>query len=242
MTIATHHAEWLSLLEISGPFLSMPVLISTFPQGLQAHDPERGALLRAAYEEWADNQGGLRPDPAIHTAWIEWVLTQTLDFDDEVLAKGQAIPEGIKAVFPERQEVIRPDLMIVDPDQRRPQLLIQRYPADQDLEKRLDEGRKDSPAMRMMELLHATGVRLGLVTNGEHWLLVNAPRGETTGFGSWYANLWLEEPLTLQAFRTCRECANLCVSFEPQPKHGLKLGGHTILKANCTARSVQHPN
>ena len=34
----------------------------------------------------------------------------------------------------------------------------------------------------MMELLRATGVRLGLVTNGEQWMLVNAPRGETTGY------------------------------------------------------------
>ena len=54
----------------------------------------------------------------------------------------------------------------------------------------------------MMQLLHATGVRLGLVTNGEHWMLVNAPKGETTGYASWYATLWLEEPITLRAFRT----------------------------------------
>jgi hypothetical protein len=54
----------------------------------------------------------------------------------------------------------------------------------------------------MMELLHSTEVRLGLVTNGEHWMLVDAPRGETTGFASWYANLWLEEKITLQAFRS----------------------------------------
>ena len=53
-----------------------------------------------------------------------------------------------------------------------------------------------------MELLHDTGVRLGLVTNGEHWMLVDAPKGETTGYASWYANLWLEEPITLRAFRT----------------------------------------
>ena len=46
-----------------------------------------------------------------------------------------------------------------------------------------------------MELLHATDVPLGLVTNGDRWLLVYAPRGDTTGFASWYANLWLEEPL-----------------------------------------------
>jgi hypothetical protein len=54
----------------------------------------------------------------------------------------------------------------------------------------------------MMELLHAANVRLGLVTNGERWLLVNAPRGETTGFISWYAELWLEEKITLRAFRS----------------------------------------
>ena len=53
-----------------------------------------------------------------------------------------------------------------------------------------------------MELLHATGNRLGLVTNGEQWMLVDAPKGETTGFSSWYASLWFEEPLTLRAFRT----------------------------------------
>ena len=27
-------------------------------------------------------------------------------------------------------------------------------------------------------------------------------KGETTGFASWYATLWLEEPITLRAFRT----------------------------------------
>ena len=54
----------------------------------------------------------------------------------------------------------------------------------------------------MMELLHSTDVRLGLVTNGEHWMLVDAPRGETTGFASWYAHLWLEEQLTQRAFRS----------------------------------------
>jgi len=53
-----------------------------------------------------------------------------------------------------------------------------------------------------MELLHATDVRLGLITNGEHWMLVDAPKGETTGFASWYAALWFEEPLTLRAFRS----------------------------------------
>ena len=50
--------------------------------------------------------------------------------------------------------------------------------------------------------MHGTGVRTGLVTNGEQWMLVDAPKGETTGFISWYATLWLEEPVTLRAFRS----------------------------------------
>jgi hypothetical protein len=54
----------------------------------------------------------------------------------------------------------------------------------------------------MMELLHACDVRLGLVTNGDQWMLVNAPKGETTGYISWYATLWQEENVTLRAFRS----------------------------------------
>jgi hypothetical protein len=232
MSIARHHAEWLSLLEISGPFLSMPVLLQTFPQGLDAHDPQAAGELRAAYEEWADNQGGLAPEPAIHTAWVRYVLQNTLEMPDEILAEGQAIPEGVKVVLPEHGEVIRPDLMLVEPpslnppyeegsvespprgtagasppmggtEGGKPRLLIQVYSADQDLEKPLpDHPWKASPATRMMELLYAAEVRLGLITNGEHWMLVHARRGESTAFISWYATLWLEEPLTLRAFRS----------------------------------------
>ncbi len=202
-SIARHHAEWLSLLEISGPFLSMPVLMSAFPQGLDAVDPDRVQELRSAYDEWVDNQDGLRPDPAIHTVWIQYVLNTVLGLPAEVLAEGQAIPDGIKAVFPEHATVLRPDLMIVDPDTRKPRLLIQKYPKAQDLEKPPSDGTwQASAARRMMELLHSTEIRLGLVTNGEQWMLIDAPRGETTGYCSWYASLWIEERITLQAFRS----------------------------------------
>jgi len=71
MSTARHHAEWLSLLEISGPFLSMPVLLRAFPQGLDALDPNLKSALRPVYEEWLDNQRGLRPQPAIHRVWVE---------------------------------------------------------------------------------------------------------------------------------------------------------------------------
>ena len=91
MSIARHHAEWLSLVEVSGPFLSMPVLLKVFPQGLDAHDPDHLRSLRLAYEEWEDRQD----DTALHRAWVRFVLTKTLELPDAVLAEGQPVPQTL---------------------------------------------------------------------------------------------------------------------------------------------------
>jgi hypothetical protein len=207
MSTKHHHAEWLSLIEVSGPFLSMPLLERVFRQGLDAHDPEHFSHLRLAFDEWEDNQSGHRPNPAIHKAWIDFVLKQTLGLPDEVLAEGQAVSQTLKATIAEHGEVLRPDAVVQNPkgvdNAGKARLLIQTYPLDQNLEKAVaGKHWKASPATRMMELLHATDVRLGLVTNGERWMLVDAPKGDTTGFASWYATLWFEENVTLRAFRT----------------------------------------
>ncbi len=202
MSIAREHAEWLSLVEVSGPFLSIPVLMRAFPQGLDAHDPDHFQNLRLAFDEWDKNCALKLPDPAIHHAWIRFVLEKTLGFEDGLLAEGQAIPTGIHARIEEHHETIRPDLAVMEPagspNQGRPRLLVRVFPRDQDVERPV-KGKhwKASPATRMMELLHAVDVPLGLVTNGEQWMLVYAPRGETTGFASWHASLWTEEKITL---------------------------------------------
>ena len=202
MSTARHHAEWLSLVEVSGPFLSMPVLTQVFAQELDKHDPDHARLLRQAYEEWDENQSGKRPDPAIHNAWIRYVLTKTLDLE-EVLIDRQAISQTLKAAIPEQGETLRPDYVVNDPRTGKARLLVRVYPRSQKLTKPVAQGRwKASPDTRMMELLHRTEVRLGLVTNGDQWMLVNAPKGETTGYASWYSSLWFEEPMTLRAFRT----------------------------------------
>jgi hypothetical protein len=202
MSIAKHHAEWLSLIEVSGPFLSLPVLVQRFPQGMDTHDPEHAKALRQVYEEWDQDQHGDRPDPAIHRQWIDWVLRNTLDLGD-VLVEGQKIPQTLKADLAEHGETLRPDKVVMERDGSKARLLIQTYPLRQKLS-RVVEGKPwaASPDTRMMQLLHDTGVRIGLVTNGDQWMLVDAPKGETTGYASWYASLWLEEPKTLQAFRT----------------------------------------
>ena len=214
MSIARHHAEWLSLVEASGPFVSMPVLLKAFPQGLDAHDSDVMQQVRLAHAEWSASQNpgqqGTSPDKGIHGAWVAFVLRAVLGFPDEVLlggdaGGGQAIPAGLAVTVAEQGETLRPD-WVIGQEMGKGQgarMLVQVYAPGQDLNKAVRGSRwAASAATRMMELLHGSGVRLGLVTNGEHWLLVNAPKGEATGYISWYATLWQEEKLTLRAFRS----------------------------------------
>jgi hypothetical protein len=203
MSVARHHADWLSLVESSGPFLSLPVLLRAFPQGLDPREPEQAKQLRLAYEEWQENPGLT----AKQRAWVMHVLTQVLLHPKELLAEGQSLPPGLTATMAEYGEILRPELALLGPIGSqlagKPQLLISLYPDEQSLDKPVaGKHWKATPGTRMMELLHATDVPLGLVTNGEEWTLVFAPRGDTTGFTSWYASLWIDEPITLRAFHS----------------------------------------
>lgn len=203
MSVSRHHADWLSLLESSGPFLSLPVLLRAFPQGLDPRDPEQAKQLRLAYEEWQED----RTLTAKQRAWVTHVVTQVLLHPKELLAEGQTLSPGLTATMAEYGEILRPELALIGPAGSelagKPQLLISLYPVEQSLDKPvLGKHWKATPGTRMMELLHAADVPLGLVTNGEQWMLVFAPRGDTTGFTSWYASLWIDEPITLRAFQS----------------------------------------
>ena len=148
--------------------------------------PIEARSLRADYEFWQESP----QDPAVHTAWVRLVLETMLGYSEQVLLTGQAIPSGWKADFPEHEETLRPDMMLVEPGTHTPHLLIQIYPPNQSLDKAPNGSRwQASIATRMMELLHVTEIRLGLATNGEQWMLVDAPRGETTGFTTWTAGV-----------------------------------------------------
>ena len=201
MSVARHHADWLSLVECSGPFLSLPVLQRVFPQGLDPRDPERASRLREAYEDWLDRGG---KQAAVHQAWIRHVLTDFLGYPENLFAEGQAIPAGMEASLPTFGITLKPDFALKHREaDKKPVLLVAIYPPDQHLDKPVGGSHwKASPSTRMAELLHGADVPTGLVTNGEQWMVVNAVRGETTGFASWYADLWMQEPLTLRAFQS----------------------------------------
>jgi hypothetical protein len=206
--MARHHAEWLNLIERSGPFLELPVLVRIFPQGLPKMDTEKSGRLRAAYEEWAQAQESRAKDaPSLHGTWIRLVLGELLEFDERVLRTGDRVPAGLSVPLGEHRETLRPAMVVVEPDGRpkhgAARLLIESWPLGQDLESLVpDAPWAASPLERMTQLCRSTNVRLGLVTNGERWTLVDAPVGQTAGYASWYAGLWVQEPITLAAFET----------------------------------------
>lgn len=194
---------WLNLIEVSGPFLAVPVLREVFPQGLEALTSGRLQRLRAAYDEWRDAVDADDPDlPAIHSAWIDEVMQSALEADDQVLRRAASLPERLRAALPEHGVTIVPDLAIVDPTRSdAPLLLLQISDPDADLDAtRSFAGLATTPGDRVVSLLRATGCPLGLVTNGERWMLVHAPAGTVASFASWYARLWGQEPETLRAF------------------------------------------
>lgn len=266
MSTPRHHTEWLGLIDQSGPFLSLPVLLRVFPQGLDMVDGDLRRGLAQAYAEWQASGEGGAPDPVLHQAWIRFVLEEVLELPEAALLRDQSLPPALRLNRTEEGEVLRPDLALVAPavggvveapveanptpdlfgdaapqagaeaaaqataqmsalpdsssaagqappgdldttagqaprQPGRTRLLIQTWPVHQRLDRTVP-GRfwKASPAARMADLLRAADVPLGLVTNGEDWLLIYAPRDvETASYATWHASLWREEPLTLRA-------------------------------------------
>lgn len=209
--IAQVHNEWLSLVDISGPFLSLNVLSNVFPQGLPVVSSAMRSDLRAAYEEWANNQRGLQPEASIHRAWFDFVFTDLLSYVPEVFVPcpADSCPEAWQATLVERHLILRPDFVLRHPDEARPRLLVMTLPSQQGLEKRSQEAytaaNEMSPATQLLELLRATGVPLGLVSNGAEWMLVYTVPGEAASYATWRTELWLDEPVTLNAFYTMLE-------------------------------------
>ena len=201
------HHDWLALIEISGPFLAVPVLTEVYPQGLDELDGIKRKRLRQAYEEWRE---ALETDDPhfdeLHAAWIDEVLARGLELDEDgkgdVLKRADWCAANLSVSLPEHGVTLSPDLAVID-EQRanEPLMLIHTYGQDVDLDATLKlDAWAATPADRMVQLCRTAGCRIGLVTNGERWMLVDAPVGAITTFASWYARIWSQEPVTLQAF------------------------------------------
>ncbi len=195
------HQEWLSMIEVSGPFLAVSVLEKIFPQGLESLETYRKKRIRSAYEEWRDAVEEDDPQlPELHRAWIGLVLEELLEYEDSVL---KAASDEFVYKSPDGDGQFKPDFVLTGDGGSGPMLFVSIMPEGTDLEKvKVGDGWPVPVFERMTLLCRDKGVRLGLVTNGERWMLVNAPVGSTSSHVSWYARLWFQEPVTLKAFQS----------------------------------------
>jgi len=195
--------EWLSLVNVSGPFLAPKVLHEVFPQGLPKTETTVRQHVRKAHEEWVDAVDAEDAElPLLHRAWIWVVLEEVLEADDEVLKEGEAIPECFEYRAEEHGETLRPDVVVLEPGGDRVRLAITIHDPDTHLgAPMVGSAWSASPVERMVTLLRGTNTRLGLVTNGEEWTLVALSEEGASTYVTWYARLWWQEPVTLDSFQ-----------------------------------------
>lgn len=201
---ASQHLEWLRLVDVSGPFLSPTVLDDLLTQGLLGIPTPLRQSLRQAHEEWRDAVDlGDRQLPALHKAWIAHVLRVGLDWSDRELLAGD--DPAWRHLVEEHGVELRPDFALIGSD-RAPLAFVQVLPPDGDPGKPPTRDRWAANSIdRMVHLCRAKQVRVGLITDGERWVVVNAPIGSTSGWATWLARIWWQEPQTFQAFRTLLE-------------------------------------
>lgn len=197
------HQEWLDLTEVSGPFLTMPVLLQAWPQ-LDAVDKDQRARLRARHADWqADTTAG-------RDEWIAYVLRTLLEWGDALtLRQGQDDDLALDRLtldVPEHNARVRPDFALTEPGTdlaaepdtasaaKRVSLLGMTVPSGTAPTARPSWGDDwaASPADRLARLLRHHDVPLGLVTDGRWWCLVWAPVGGVTTTAVFDAIGWNE--------------------------------------------------
>lgn len=196
-TPVEQHEDWLKLLRPDGPFVSLPVLVGAFPQGLDTIPADTWGRLR---QGWAEMQAALQSEDRteaslLRPAWEKLVLAELLGWRSPGLREGAAIPDSL------RVGANTPDAVVLGPGESgpAPRALFFRT---EDWDASLTRPRGDLPGLvdRAAEVCRGRGVPLALLTNGREWALVHARPKEATTVAVFDADLWSEEPLLARAF------------------------------------------
>jgi hypothetical protein len=190
------HADWLSLVDPVGPFLTLPVIRRVWPGGPDRTPARLRVDLRERYEELGTGDDECQE-------FVGWVLRRLLSFGPAVL-EGPAVPEALDVFLAEHGATLRADFAIVSPSEEpTARLLATIWPAGTDLAAHVaGEQWAASPVDRMATHLRHAGVTLGLVTDGDRFCVVYAPRQGAIGRATWVAGVFTEaaEHTQLDAF------------------------------------------
>ncbi|MCU7729636.1 hypothetical protein ODJ79_38470 [Actinoplanes sp. KI2] len=201
------HKRWLSLIEVSGPFLSVPVLRQTWPT-LDALDKPDRERLRTRHADWQIDQ------TAGQTDWLDYVLGDLLGWGDALHRTGL---DGLAVTVAEHDTVLTPDFALVQPGEEiKPdtvRLLGVICPAGSRPTARVkDSTWAATPADRLAQMCRHHDIELGLATEGRFWTLVWAPRGGATTMATFDTIAWPEaaERDVVRAFRSLLHRRRFC--------------------------------
>jgi hypothetical protein len=197
VSVAASHVDWLSLVETTGVFLTVPVVRRVFPNGIDPAPADLRSEIRLRLANPAQNQ-------AEATVWTRWVLTDLLRLR-EVLLDGPAAPERAAHVVAEHGVALRPEYVVAEPDptggERRLRMSVVVYPRGTQRDRPVAGDRwAATPLERATVLQRATGVPLVMATDGDWFSVVASPPGGTTTSATWISSLFGEEPSLLDSF------------------------------------------
>jgi hypothetical protein len=188
---SAEHLEWLALTEVTGPFLTLPVLSRVWPT-LDAVDKGTRDQLRLVHAESTGD-----PD-----AWLDWVLCDLLAWGDQSRRDDLA---NLAVNIPEHDATVTPSFVLDDPSGGELRLLGMTYPPGTHPTARIKgDPWPATPVDRVAILCRHHDVELGLVTDSRWWALVWAPRGGVTTAAVFDSMTWPDaaDLVVVRAFKT----------------------------------------
>ncbi|MDN4477300.1 SAM-dependent DNA methyltransferase [Demequina sp. SYSU T00039] len=199
--------EWLSLIDSDGPFLSKAALKSFHPSGLPKPDAGTDGVNATFVDEFtrwtAAWSSGSDDYAAARDRWVEAVFRTLLDWSDDLTLA----PVGLSAESPNGAATVRPWAALAG--ENGPAALVTIVDRTENLRSTGTDGWSANAIDRMAVLLRATGVSIGIVTDGRWWALVSATKEATAASGVWDALLWREERPSRDAFLALASYASI---------------------------------
>ena len=175
------HIDWLKLIEVSGPFLSVPVLTAEWPD-LEALDTRVLERLRHEHRQWQEDPAGNCAD------WIGYVLGQLLGWGEAIQWTGL---DPLVLGVPEHEATLTPSFTLADPGTGQP-VLLGLVSDGSPVARIAGSDWPATPADRLAMLCRHHGIELGLATDGRWWALVWAPAMGVTTTAVFDAIAWPE--------------------------------------------------
>ncbi|MEU3212519.1 DNA methyltransferase [Nocardiopsis alba] len=204
-TAAELHRAWLELVDSDGPFLAVPALERVYPQGIPQPDPraldaikDAKPAFEKAWENWdehRDDEAALALYREARDTWVDLVLRQGLRWGTAYTVPAPAVAE---VRSPDYAVTVRADGALIHG--ATPGALVLITDPTDSLRDPLTDGWSASPVDRMEELLRASGIPIGVVTDGRWWAIVSARPETMAASGIVDAQTWIEEPQTRNAF------------------------------------------